>query len=846
MDDKAENSLQSNVRTGYALGWSFTPLNMALTPPPDGFIGPMPLNSAGKRPLSGKWQAAPRESLETALRWAAAGNVGLRTGAASGGLLVIDLDVAKPEYSEAIVKALALPLTITAVTGGGGYHLYFQIPAGLALGNTSGKLAPAVDTRGDGGQVVYPGSVHLGTGRPYGWMHGRSPADVGVAALPANVLSILQAPKQNFPRLAQPAAAAPGQPAATSPAAGIPGQPPADATRQERYGNAAIARQMAAVSAAPAGGRGTALNAAAFALGQLVGGGVLTADQVMNGLLACCVANGLVAKDGRADVEYHIQHSLDAGIADPRGLPPPTAAQGGVAKNPGTTNHNAAGGGTHIVHNGDGPCPLGARDPKSGRLVLSTSRTLPTADAYVREFATHPGGRTLHCHAGRLVTWKNNRYVEMEDGAVCNRLHSWLHQAGAYDRNSNIAPFPANPSTVTSALDTIKTAVHVDQGRDAPFWISDDTPDPTPPPKEILPCLSANLHIPSGTIIPATPDLFCMNALDFDFNRDAQPPREWLKFLAQLWPTDPASILLLQEWFGYCLTADTSRQKMLLLVGPPRSGKGTIADILAALVGIGNVAGPTTDSLGDVFGLQQLIGKSLAVVSDARFSGNNLQTVFERLLVISGEGILTIRRMYLPHVTLRLNTRFVFLTNVVPRLTDSSGALANRFLLLSLVNSFLGREDLGLMDRLRSELPGILLWALQGWGRLQSRGRFVVPESSMESETLMADLGSPVSEFVRERCIVGPGENVTIDALFAAWREWCENEGRDKPGSRQGFGREIKAAFPGIRCRRNHASGRFYEGLGLRNPMAGDAPVPVPQDVPRDTASNGPDVVPTE
>jgi len=32
----------------------------------------------------------------------------------------------------------------------------------------------------------------------------------------------------------------------------------------------------------------------------------------------------------------------------------------------------------------------------------------------------------------------------------------------------------------------------------------------------------------------------------------------------------------LQDWFGYTLSPDTSQQKMLMIVGPTRSGKGTI------------------------------------------------------------------------------------------------------------------------------------------------------------------------------------------------------------------------------------------------------------------------------
>ena len=57
--------------------------------------------------------------------------------------------------------------------------------------------------------------------------------------------------------------------------------------------------------------------------------------------------------------------------------------------------------------------------------------------------------------------------------------------------------------------------------------------------------------------------------------------------------------MLLQEWVGYLLTQDTRQHKILLIVGPPRSGKGTIGRVLRELLGHENVVGPTLSSLGE-------------------------------------------------------------------------------------------------------------------------------------------------------------------------------------------------------------------------------------------------------
>jgi len=463
------------------------------------------------------------------------------------------------------------------------------------------------------------------------------------------------------------------------------------------------------------------------------------------------------------------------------------------------------------------PIP-GTIDPTTGRIILSTRRTQPTAQAFIDRFHRHADGPTLRHYAGMFLQWKNNCYVEVEDNAIRHHLLPWMHEAVrmVLDRQSNEwvpDDFPANPTTVNAALDSLRMRSHLAADTPTPSWLCDanNRPDPV----ELLPCLTHTLHLPTMRRYKPTPTLFSLAALDYDPQPQAGSPERWLTFLGQLFGDDGQSLNLLQEWFGYCLTGDTSQHKMLLMVGPKRSGKGTIARVLTRLIGASNVCGPTTSSLAGNFGLQPLLGKSLAIVSDARFSGENVQTVIERLLCVSGEDTLTIDRKHKTSVTMKLPTRFVFLTNELPRLNDASGALAGRFMILRLTESFYGREDKTLTAALIGELPGILNWAIEGWKRLRERGQFIQPDSVEETMQDMEDLSSPVGAFVRERCVVGYGHRIWVDDLYNAWRQWCESEGRSAVTTKQTFGRDLLAAFPGLTCRRNRRVARFYEGIAL-------------------------------
>ena len=357
---------------------------------------------------------------------------------------------------------------------------------------------------------------------------------------------------------------------------------------------------------------------------------------------------------------------------------------------------------------------------------------------------------------------------------------------------------------------------HLSSETDTPAWI--DTRTANASAEQVISCQNGLLDLDDRTLHEHSPSLFNLVHVPFAYDPNAPEPTAWLDFLASVWYDDKDSILLLQEYFGYVLSGRLDMQKLLMLVGPTRSGKGTIARVLTALMGgRHNVPGPTLASMNTNFGLSPLIGKPLAIIADARL-GNSALTIVERLLSITGEDTLTVDRKYREPWTGRLPTRFVILTNELPEFKDASGVIANQFLTLRMTESFLGRENHGLAGELRAELAEIFDWSLQGLDRLNRNGRFTVPASSHDVALLMADLASPVSAFVRENCIREPGATVTVNDLYAEWRSWAEQNGHP-PGSKITFGRDLRAVVPELHASQQSIDGKrvhTYTRLGLR------------------------------
>jgi putative DNA primase/helicase len=210
----------------------------------------------------------------------------------------------------------------------------------------------------------------------------------------------------------------------------------------------------------------------------------------------------------------------------------------------------------------------------------------------------------------------------------------------------------------------------------------------------------------------------------------------------------------------------------------------------------------------------------LAGIADARLGGRtDANAVIERLLSISGEDTLTVDRKHLPPIHTKLAARLVLMTNELPRLSDAGGALASRMLLLRMSNSWYGKEDPRLTDKLLSELPALLLWAIEGLGRLHERGYFRQPDSGCDLLAQFEELGSPVREFIKDCCLIDPEARIPKADLYTKWKEWCAQNGHDHVGDLAQFSKNLIAAEPSIRPSQPREGGKrlqAYAGITLR------------------------------
>jgi hypothetical protein len=266
----------------------------------------------GKHPRVGRGgvnlaSAEPTRVAEWWSRWPLA-NIGLPAGA--NDLAIIDIDPGKggDDTLGTLVGYCAqhgidLMNTRCVRTGSGGLHLYYRAPVGGIKTASKSFGAPGVDTRGRGGYVVAPPSLHA-SGNRYELMD--SP---GLAPWPAILTPLLETPGEST--------------APPAPDGAGPSRAPGTATGWGAAALRAECDRLRAMTQADSR-RNDALNGSAYKIGRKVGAGLIDRDEAYAAL--CDAASGWHGHTAR-EIEATVRSGLVAGMKRPH-TGPTTREQG--------------------------------------------------------------------------------------------------------------------------------------------------------------------------------------------------------------------------------------------------------------------------------------------------------------------------------------------------------------------------------------------------------------------------------------------------------------------------------------------------------------------------------------
>lgn len=467
--------------------------------------------------------------------------------------------------------------------------------------------------------------------------------------------------------------------------------------------------------------------------------------------------------------------------------------------------------------------------------IPGPGRPFDVAQIYAEERSA--AGEPMKRWRGEWYAHRDNHWQVLEADDVRTQVVRWLADSRvlvvADDGSRSTAPWPVKDRSVSDVMAMLNAVCHrpSEAGYTEGLFLQD--------------CYLNAEMIP----VDYSTRVWNMSAAAYRWDVKATCPvtLDWLNTILS-----PADVAMFRQWLGYLVSGRIDLQKMLLMLGPTRSGKGTLIWLMENLLGPGSTASVATfGELTKTFGLQPLIGKRLCVMPDVRWATKDAADAVPELLSIVGADPRDVARKNLTSWHGRLSARIVIGSNDAPSLPDASGALAARMLTITMSKSYLGREDPHLKDKLRPELPGLLRWALGGLEEINKEGRFRESVTSEEAREVTRLAGNPTYVFVEDACTLGPHAAVQLEQLYEVYVWWCKRNGYS-PLASHVLSRQLSNTFRGqvksqrIRHPVSGARQRWIRGLTLNvDPHYSDAPVPSLFDgEPADPDAAVPDDVP--
>jgi putative DNA primase/helicase len=296
------------------------------------------------------------------------------------------------------------------------------------------------------------------------------------------------------------------------------------------------------------------------------------------------------------------------------------------------------------------------------------------------------------------------------------------------------------------------------------------------------------IHVANGAIRFASdgdiqfdrfsPEDYSRNQSPFEFNEAANCRR----FLDELInpAVSPEDADLLQRWFGLALFGYNLPQRFLILDGTPNGGKGTLARIIQALVGIENSYQLRTECLNERFETFRCRGKTLLIGPDV--SGDFLMQRGAGMLKVlvggdpisaEGKGLNGDFTMFgIFNIVMTSNSRLRI------RLDGDVGAWRRRILSVRFENPPPSKRILD-FDKilLKKEGSGILLWALQGFAKLQAEfeacGDFKLTPTQLQRVDSLLSESDSLRLFIQNGLERSDSDSITSLEFQQAYAKYC-------------------------------------------------------------------------
>jgi putative DNA primase/helicase len=253
----------------------------------------------------------------------------------------------------------------------------------------------------------------------------------------------------------------------------------------------------------------------------------------------------------------------------------------------------------------------------------------------------------------------------------------------------------------------------------------------------------------------------------------------WCRFLDRITNSDADLQSFLQRMIGYCLTGINSEHALFFMYGTGANGKSVFLTSIAGLLGDYAKTAPVSILTAsnseqhptDLAGLRGFRFVTAIETEDGRWWAE------AKIKSLTGGDRITARFMRQDFFEYVPQFKLVIAGNHKPGLRNVDEAMRRRLHLIPFTVTIGDEErDPKLGEKLRSEYPGILKWAIEGCQAWQNHG--LNPPPAVRSATTNYLAAEDVlGRWIDDRCLQGREYWTSGAVLFADFQQWCDQVG---------------------------------------------------------------------
>jgi putative DNA primase/helicase len=303
-------------------------------------------------------------------------------------------------------------------------------------------------------------------------------------------------------------------------------------------------------------------------------------------------------------------------------------------------------------------------------------------------------------------------------------------------------------------------------------------------------CSNGTVDLRTGELRPHDPDDHISKITAVDYDPGAVAPT-WDTFLSRILP-DADLRAFMQRLVGYALLGECREEVLPFLYGSGANGKSTCLNAVQEVFGEYAMQAPP-ELLTLKHGpshpteLAALMGARCVLSVEVEEGRRLAESLVKQL---TGRDSISARYMRQDFFTFEPTHTVFMAANHKPIVKGTDGAIWRRIKLIPFEVVIPENErDPGLQEKLRTESPGILAWAVQGCLEYQRSGLGEPSAVRAATEDYRADMDI-LAAFIDEDCVTAPGIWIKFADLYQGYVNWCQRSGVPAESKRE-FGNRL-------------------------------------------------------